>query len=78
MVPRFFIHTIGDAHIYENHIEGVKEMLSREPRSLPKVIIADKPMPYPGCPRDGSVLEPDDFKLENYEHHPRIKFEIAV
>lgn len=78
MVPRFFIHTMGDAHIYQNHIEGVKEMLIREPRSLPKVLIADKPMPYPGCPRDGSVLEPDDFKLEGYNPHGRIKFEIAI
>tara|TARA_R110002126_G_scaffold9539_2_gene43008 strand:+ start:41 stop:919 length:879 start_codon:yes stop_codon:yes gene_type:complete len=78
MIPRFFIHSIGDAHIYENHLDGVKEMLSREPRDPPQLIIADKPMPYPGCPRDGSVLEPDDFKLENYEHHPRIRFSIAV
>jgi thymidylate synthase len=78
MVPRFFIHTIGDAHIYSNHLEGAKEMLTREPLSPPQVTIADKPMPYPGCPRDGSVLEPDDFKLENYEYHPRIRFSIAV
>ena len=78
MVPRFFIHTIGDAHIYENHLEGVKEMLAREPLTPPTVLIADKPMPYPGCSRDGSVLEPDDFKLEGYKYHDRIKFPIAV
>lgn len=78
MVPRFFIHTIGDAHIYENHVEGVKEMLSREPLPAPAVRIANKPMPYSGCPRDGSVLEPEDFRLEKYQCHPRIKFQIAV
>lgn len=78
MIPRFFIHTIGDAHIYENHIEGVKEMLSREPLSLPTVTMADKPLPYPRCPRDGSVLEPEDFKLINYECHPFIRFSVAV
>ena len=78
MVPRFFIHTIGDAHIYENHVEGVKEMLAREPLKAPRVTIADKPIPYPGCPRDGSVLEPEDFVLEDYKHHGFIKFSIAV
>jgi thymidylate synthase len=78
MMPRFFIHTIGDAHIYENHVEGVKEMLSREPLKLPSVAIAAKPMPYPGCARDGSVLEPEDVQLIGYEHHGRIKFPIAV
>ena len=78
MIPRFFIHTIGDAHIYENHIDGVKEMLSREPLPLPTVTIADKPMPYPGCPRDGSVLEPEDFQLVDYQHHPFIKLPVAV
>lgn len=78
MIPRFFIHTVGDVHIYKNHIEGAKEMLSRDPRSLPEVIIEDKPIPYPGCPRDGSVLEPDDFKLVGYNPHPFIKLEVAV
>ncbi len=78
MIPRFFIHTIGDAHIYLNQLEGAKEQLSREPLTLPRVEIADKPMPYPGCPRDGSVLEPEDFKLIGYEPHPGIKYEVAV
>ena len=78
MIPRFFIHAIGDAHIYENHIEGAKEMLSREPLAAPTVKIAHKPMPYPGCPRDGSVLEPEDFELIDYQHHPFIKFLVAI
>lgn len=78
MIPRFFIHTLGDAHIYLNHLEGAKEQLSREPHALPRIEIANKPMPYPGCPRDGSVLEPEDFKLIGYEPHPAIRFEVAV
>lgn len=78
MIPRFFIHTIGDCHIYLNHVDALKEMLTREPLPLPSVTIADKPLPYPGCPRDGSVLEPEDFVLENYQHHPFIKLEVAV
>ncbi len=78
MVARHFIHTIGDAHIYLNHVDGAKEMLTREPLPLPSVTIANKPLPYPGCPRDGSVLEPEDFQLENYQHHPFIKLEVAV
>ena len=78
MVPRFFIHTMGDAHIYENHIDAAKEVLLREPLPLCNVCIADKPMPYPGCARDGSVLEPEDFVFEGYISHPFIKLPVAV
>lgn len=78
MIPRHFIHTIGDAHIYLNHLEGAKKQLARFPTRLPTVEIANKPLPYPGCPRDGSVLEPEDFKLIGYESHPPIKYPIAV
>ena len=78
MVPRFFIHTMGDAHIYSNHIDAAKEVLLREPLPLCNVRIADKPMPYPGCPRDGSVFEPEDIVFEGYESHPFIKLPVAV
>jgi len=64
-----FAHTIVDAHIYENHIEGVKEQLTREPRELPTLKIADKPL---------DDLEYEDFELVNYNPHPPIKFEVAV
>ncbi|MDZ7682120.1 MAG: thymidylate synthase [Fodinibius sp.] len=64
-----FAHTIVDAHIYENHVEGLKEQLSREPRPLPKLNIADKPV---------DDLEFEDFSLEDYNPHPGIKFEVAV
>jgi thymidylate synthase len=67
--PRFFVHTLGDAHIYLNHVEGLKIQLAREPMTLPRLVLADK-----------SVLAMtfDDVKLEGYEHHPFIKFPIAV
>lgn len=64
-----FAHTIIDCHVYENHIEGLKEQLKREPRELPKVVIADKPF---------DQLEFSDITLENYNPDPVIKFEVAV
>ena len=42
--PRFFIHTLGDAHIYLNHVEGVQLQLAREPLPLPRLVLADKPV----------------------------------
>ncbi len=67
--PRYFIHTLGDAHIYLNHIEGVKLQLERRPFPLPRLVLADKP-----------VLEQrfEDIALEGYQHHPFIKFPVAV
>jgi len=64
-----FAHTIVDAHIYENHMEGLKEQLTREPMALSKVEIADKPF---------DQLSFDDIKLVDYESHPVIRFEVAV
>jgi len=67
--PGVFAHTIVDAHIYENHIEGMKEQLTRKPYPLPKLEIASKPI-------DDLTLE--DFNLIDYQHHPKISFEVAV
>ena len=64
-----FSHYINDAHIYVNHIDGLKEQLARDPKSLPKLYIKDKPF---------WDLEFEDFKLKDYEHHPIIKFPVAV
>jgi thymidylate synthase len=67
-----FIHTFGDAHIYENHMDQVAEQLTREPFPLPRLTI------------DSSVtslddpLEPDQFRLVGYQHHPRLTGEVAV
>jgi thymidylate synthase len=67
--PRHFLHTLGDAHIYLNHVEGVKLQLEREPLPLPRLVLANKP-----------VLEMtfDDVALEGYQHHAFIKFPVAV
>jgi len=64
-----FAHTIIDAHIYENHIDGLQEQLKREPMHLPEITIADKPF---------DKLDFDDIRLVNYSSHPAIKFEVAV
>lgn len=78
MVPRYYYHSASDWHIYVNHLEGLREQLLREPLTLSRVEITNKPLPYPGCPRDGSVLEPEDFKLIGYQYHPAIKYPIAI
>lgn len=67
--PGEFAHTIIDAHIYENHIPGLKLQLEREPKPLPRIKIADKPL---------FDLKFEDVTLEDYQHHPGIKFEVAV
>ena len=67
--PRHFIHTLGDAHIYLNHVEGVKQQLEREPFPLPTLRLADKPV---------LAQRFEDIVLENYQHHPFIKFPVAV
>jgi thymidylate synthase len=69
--PGEFVHTFGDAHIYENHLDQVKEQLSREPK------------PFPTLKLDPSIKEIDDFKpdlvtLEGYEPHPALKGELVV
>ncbi len=67
--PRFFVHTLGDAHIYSNHIDGVKMQLAREPHPLPTLLLAKKPV---------LDLRFEDIALEGYQHHPFIKFPVAV
>jgi thymidylate synthase len=66
-----FIHTIGDAHIYTNHIEQVNLQLSRDPRPFPTVKLN---------PEVKSVFdfEMDDIEIVGYEPHPSIKAPVAV
>ena len=65
-----FIHTLGDAHIYSNHFEQVKEQMSREPYTLPTLNIKDFESIFD--------LNIEDVELNNYESHPFIKAPIAV
>ena len=69
--PWDFVHTLGDAHIYLNHIEQVKLQLSREPRPLPKLKIN---------PEVKSLFDfkHEDFEIVDYNPHPHIKGEISV
>ncbi len=69
--PGEFIHTLGDAHLYLNHLEQAHIQLTREPRPLPKMIIN---------PEKKNIFdfEYDDFLLEDYNPHPHIKADVSV
>ncbi len=71
MVPGMFTHSMGDTHIYVNHIDGLKLQLTREPKKLPKVWLN---------PEVKSLFDfkYDDIKLLDYEFHSTIKFDVAV
>ena len=69
--PGEFIHTLGDAHIYLNHMEQVKLQLTREPLPLPQMNINSEVKDI-----DGFRFE--DFQLINYQSHPHIKGDIAI
>jgi thymidylate synthase len=66
-----FVHTLGDAHIYNDHFEQVREQLSREPRKLPRMVIN---------PDVKSIFDFkfEDFSLEDYDPHPHIKAKVSV
>ncbi|MCB9801960.1 MAG: thymidylate synthase [Pseudomonadales bacterium] len=69
--PYEFIHVLGDAHIYKNHIEQVQELLTRKPKKLPTLWLN---------PAITSIdaFTVDDIRLEKYEHWPAIKAKMAV
>ena len=69
--PGEFVHTFGDLHIYSNHMDQVKEQLSREPRKTPTMTIK-------GDQKDIDDFTFEDFELEDYDPHPPIKAPIAV
>ena len=71
--PKRFIHSFGDAHIYKNSIDQVKEQISRSPRPLPKLII-----PSIDCIDDLKNYSIDDFILDEYNPHPSIKAKMAI
>lgn len=66
-----FVHTLGDAHLYLNHLDQARLQLTREPRSLPRMVINPEV-------KDIFGFTYDDFKLEDYDPHPHIKAEVSV
>jgi thymidylate synthase len=66
-----FVHSFGDAHIYNNHMEQIELQLSREPRPLPQMKI------NPDI-KDIFEFKFEDFSLENYDPHPHIKGQVAI
>ncbi|MBN2729950.1 MAG: thymidylate synthase [Bacteroidales bacterium] len=66
-----FVHTLGDAHIYSNHIEQVKLQLSRDPRPLPQLKMNESV-------KDIFEFKFEDFEMVNYDPHPHIKADVAV
>ena len=80
--PRWFSYFIGDAHIYENHMDMVQEQLTRTPFAAPQLRISDR---VPDFAQTGKYepewlekIEPSDFSLEGYQHHAPITAPMAV
>ncbi|XP_016066983.1 PREDICTED: thymidylate synthase [Miniopterus natalensis] len=69
--PGDFVHTLGDAHVYLNHVEPLKMQLQREPRPFPKLKILRKVETI-------DDFKAEDFQIEGYNPHPTIKMEMAV
>jgi thymidylate synthase len=69
--PGDFIHTFGDAHLYDNHFDQALKQLEREPKKLPKIIINPKI-------RNIFEFSYEDFTLEGYDPHPHIRAPVAV
>ncbi|MFS0825405.1 thymidylate synthase [Pseudomonas phoenicis] len=80
--PRWFTYFIGDAHVYENHLDMLNEQFTREPLPAPTLRISDR---VPAFAETGKYepewlekIEPSDFTLEGYEHHPPLTAPMAV
>lgn len=71
LTPHEFIHTIGDAHLYLNHVEQARTQLAREPRPLPRMKLNPEV-------KELFSFKYEDFTLEGYEPHPAIKAPVAV
>ncbi|MBR6333010.1 MAG: thymidylate synthase [Bacteroidales bacterium] len=69
--PKEFIHTLGDAHLYTNHLEQAQLQLTRDPRPLPTMRLNPEV-------KDIFSFQYEDFQLENYDPHPHIKAEVSV
>jgi len=71
LAPGEFVHTFGDLHLYENHLDQAKLQLSRAPHPLPTMRLNP-------AVRDIFQFKYEDFTLENYDPHPAIKAPIAI
>jgi thymidylate synthase len=71
LAPGELVHTLGDAHLYLNHLEQARLQLSREPRPLPKIAL-------PGAPRDIFAVRAENISIEGYDPHPAIRAPVAV
>lgn len=69
--PGDFVHTLGDAHLYSNHLDQARLQLSRDPRPLPRMVLNPEV-------KDLFGFTYDDFSLEGYDPHPHIKAEVSV
>lgn len=69
--PGEFVHTLGDAHVYSNHVEPLKQQLENAPRHFPRLLInPDK--------KDINDFTAEDFTLLDYQPHKTIKMQMAV
>ena len=80
--PRWFTYFIGDAHIYETHVDMLREQLKREPYPAPQLRLSDRIPAYAQTgryePQWLEQVEPADFVLEGYRHHPPLTAPMAV
>jgi len=77
MAPDELIGNLGDVHLYLDHIEPIKEQLTREPFQLPKLKIKQHSIDEPSPLTKPQYWHPDDFVVENYQSHPTIKLPLS-
>ncbi len=80
--PRWFTYFIGDAHLYENHLAMLQEQLKRKPFPAPQLVLSERIPDYAVTgeyePDWLEKVEPSDFMLEGYRHHPSLTAPMAV
>ena len=69
--PGTFVHTLGDAHLYTNHLEQAKLQVTREPMPLPRLKLNREV-------KSIDEFKFEDFEVEGYQHHPHISAPIAI